>query len=129
MPARQHKHYLNCFSSRAQARTELEAEVRQLRERLGMEESSTQRLRHSEEQAHLALHGELSRMTTSFGGDVLRLQEALQAAQGSVAEVTGQLAAERQQRAADGAAVAARIAHAQQQADEHIRFALACHSS
>ena len=105
----------------AQARAELQADVAQLRERLGLEESSTQRLRHTEEQAHSALHGELSRLQSSFGGDVLRLQEALQMAQSTLQEMTQQLASERQQRAAEGMAVAQRIAHAQQRADGQIR--------
>jgi hypothetical protein len=92
-----------------------------LKERLGIEENTVQRMRHAEEQAHTMMHGELSQLHTSLVGEVARLQDSLQQAQCSVQEMNQQLLSERQQRAAEATSIQLKLTHAQQQADEQIR--------
>ena len=109
-----------------QVRSELTGEIQRLKDRLGAEESTVLRLQHAEELAHSAVQGEMTQLRGSVAGQVARLQGSVQQAQAAVLELSQQLQAERQQRAADATAFQGRLAHAQQQAEEQITCGL-CH--
>lgn len=93
----------------------------ELKERLGLEATTVQRLRQTEEHAHSKLHSDIANLQTTFAGEVSRVHSTLMQAQGSVKELSQQLQGERQQRAADAAAFEARLGRAQQLADEQIK--------
>lgn len=95
--------------------------ITQLQDRLGLDEASVERLRHATSTAHTQLHGELAQVATSISGEVAQLRAALAQAQADMRDLNQRLEAERAQRTADASSWAARLAHAQQQADERIR--------
>ena len=112
-----------------QARVELSGDISQLKDRLGLDEASVERLRHTAAAAQTELHGELAQVSTSMASEITQLRAALTHAQADMRDLSQRLEAERAQRSAEAAAWAARLAHAQQQADERIRCVLVLRSA